>query len=268
MNWFTMTAASGDMPADVFVYDTICAEDVDAFARELRALGPCKQMNLRINSYGGEAFAAVAIFNTIAAHPANKTTYVDGIAASAASLIAMVGDKIVMPENTCMVVHHPMALMFGSAAAHRKIAGDLDTICNAFANTYARRSRQPIEAVVALMGEDRVMGAAECKAKGYCDEVTGAAELAATFDLGKVPAQHRAAVAAVFSPLAHVRRIDPTGVAQGRGGAGASDDVNRLAARGPNARRGRSVHDPNKGPDPQAQADYKAAQERIKSGGR
>src|SRR4030095_8722806 len=129
--WFTMkrqdqaddedelAAATGDpeidpnqtVPADaeIMVYDEIGMWGVSAadFDRELKALGDVKSINMRINSPGGDSFAGIAIYNTLQAHPATITTRVDGIAASAASLIAMAGDKIIMPDNTFMLVHEP-----------------------------------------------------------------------------------------------------------------------------------------------------------------
>ncbi|MGY4567100.1 ATP-dependent protease ClpP protease subunit [Bradyrhizobium sp. USDA 3256] len=71
----------------------------------MKALGDITQLDLRINSLGGDVFDGVTIHNTIRHHPANVTAYVDGIAASAASYIAMAADKIIMPANSFLLVH-------------------------------------------------------------------------------------------------------------------------------------------------------------------
>jgi ATP-dependent protease ClpP protease subunit len=210
-SWFTMKpaisaeAATNGNPvnAQILVYDEIGGWGMGAedFHRALKALGDVKQLDMRINSPGGDSFAGIAIHNMLAAHPATKTAYVDGFAASAASLIAMAADKIVMPENTFMVVHNPYAMTVGPAAAHRSMADDLDRVSDAYAATYAKRSKQPVDAVKSLMAEDRLMGAPECKALGYCDELLPAKEMAATFDLAKVPEKYKG-VAAIYKAAA------------------------------------------------------------------
>src|SRR4030095_9793561 len=196
--WFTMkrqdqaddedelAAATGDpeidpnqtVPADaeIMVYDEIGMWGVSAadFDRELKALGDVKSINMRINSPGGDSFAGIAIYNTLQAHPATITTRVDGIAASAASLIAMAGDKIIMPDNTFMLVHEQLAMAIGPASTPRPMADDLDRVSASYANVYAARTGQTLEAVNGLMAEDRLMSAAERKQTGDADETTRA----------------------------------------------------------------------------------------------
>lgn len=186
--------------AEVLIYDEIGLWGVTAsdFDRALKAVGPVKTINMRINSPGGDSFAGIAIYNMLKAHPATIKTRVDGIAASAASLIAMAGDRITMPENTFMVVHEPLALVIGHASDMRAMADDLDRVAGSYANTYAARSGQTLEAVRSLMAEDRLMSAAEAKERGYADETTAAVEMRASFALERLPAKHHAALAAVF----------------------------------------------------------------------
>ena len=81
---------------------------------------------MRINSPGGSCFDGVAIYNALARHPAHKTVWVDGFAASAASVVAMAGDEIVMPENTMMMIHEPVGAGAGTAADMRAMADALD----------------------------------------------------------------------------------------------------------------------------------------------
>lgn len=189
--------------AEILVYDEIGMWGVSAadFDRELKALGDVKSINMRINSPGGDSFAGIAIYNTLQAHPATITTRVDGIAASAASLIAMAGDKIIMPDNTFMLVHEPLALTIGPASAHRAMAADLDRVSASYANVYAARTGQTLEAVNGLMAEDRLMSAAEAKERGYADETTRpVAMMASAFSLGTFPEKHRAILAAAGFP--------------------------------------------------------------------
>jgi len=204
-SWYRFTAADVSTdPAQLYVYDEIggFGVSVEDFVRDLKALGDAKQITMHVNSPGGDAFAGVAMHNVLAAHPANITCCVDGYAASAASLLCMAADKIVMPENTFMVVHHPYGATVGPFAAHQSMADDLKGISDSYAATYAKRSGQPLDAVMALMAEDRLMGAAECKAKGYCDEVMPAKLMAATYDLDKVPGKFRGKVAGLYEKSA------------------------------------------------------------------
>lgn len=208
MKTFFKMSATADT-GDVMLYDEIGDDTAQAFDAELKALGPVKNINLRINSPGGNVFDGLAIYNMLKGHPAKVTAQIDGIAASAASLIAMAADKIVMPENSFMLVHAPAGLTFGTAVDHAAMAADLLTMEDSFAKTYAARSRNSIAAVKALMQQDRLMTASEAKASGYADELIATAKMVATFDIGRLPQPHQASVAAVFAsdPLAEWRRL-------------------------------------------------------------
>jgi ATP-dependent protease ClpP protease subunit len=85
-------------------------------------------IDLRLNSPGGSVFDAVAIFNALTRHTGTVTVWIDGIAASAASYIAMAGDEIVMPENALLMIHDPSGIVMGTAADMRDMAETLDKI--------------------------------------------------------------------------------------------------------------------------------------------
>jgi ATP-dependent Clp protease protease subunit len=174
--------------AEIMIYDEIGANTAPAFDAELKALGDVKSLNVRINSPGGDVFDAMAIYNMIKGHKATVTATVDGIAASAASLIAMGADKIVMPENSFMLIHRPSGMTVGTSEDHATMAANLAKMADQFASVYASRSRNSIAAVKALMKKDEIMSAAECKAAGYCDEIVSNARMVATFELSKLPA--------------------------------------------------------------------------------
>lgn len=208
-SWFSIKTAQPDpnggaefAPPEVMLYDEIGSYGITAadFDRDLKSLGDTKQINLRINSPGGDSFAGVAIYNTLKKHPATITAHIDGIAASAASLIAMAADKIVMPKNAFMVVHEASALTYGPADQHLAMAADLERVSSSYANTYSARSKQTLENVKALMKEDRLMGAEECKAKGYCDDLTDPMTVTSTFELSKLPEKFRSIAASLYTP--------------------------------------------------------------------
>ena len=114
-SWFRMKASAAD-EADIYIYDEIGFWGVTArqFVSDLQALGDISHINLHINSPGGDVFEGIAIFNALKFHGAAITVHIDGIAASMASVIAMVGNPVVMPENTMMMIHYPSHYLMGT----------------------------------------------------------------------------------------------------------------------------------------------------------
>ena len=104
--------------------------------KALEDAGPVEQINIYINSIGGSVSEGIAIYNLLKRNPANKTVYIDAFAYSVASVIAMAGDKVVMPSNTTMMIHNASWGVYGNSAQLRKAADDLDTINEASCNTY------------------------------------------------------------------------------------------------------------------------------------
>lgn len=194
--WFTMKKAGGDT-AEIVIYDEIgpsfFSDDKNnpasakGFVNTLKALGDVKNIRVRINSPGGSAIDGLAIYNLLNGHDAHVEMIVDGIAASAASLIVMAGDHIVMPDNTFMLVHNPRGVAMGEPDDMRKAAEQLDTLRDSFAKIYADRTGLTVDAVKSLMDEDCLMGAAEAHRTGFADEVTSPVQAKATFDLSKLP---------------------------------------------------------------------------------
>jgi ATP-dependent Clp protease, protease subunit len=190
--WYTMKAA--DNAAEIVIYDEIgkswWGEDTvsaKSFLDELTALGDVDAINLRINSPGGDVFDGVAIHNAIKNHKATVTAYVDGLAASAASFIAMAANKIVMPANSFMLVHGASGFAFGNADDMRATADDLDRIDKSLTATYVARSKSTTAKVKGLMKEDRLMDAAEAKEWGFADEVIAEKKMAANYSLRLLP---------------------------------------------------------------------------------
>ncbi len=114
-SWFRMKA-SGAGEAEIYIYDEIGFWGVTArqFVSDLQALGDVSHINLHINSPGGDVFEGIAIFNALKFHGAAITVHIDGIAASMASVIAMVGNPVIMPENTMMMIHYPSHYLMGT----------------------------------------------------------------------------------------------------------------------------------------------------------
>lgn len=203
--WFEICANAKSGGGEVLIYDeigpsffgeeTVSAKDFDA---ALKALGDVSQIILRVNSPGGNVYDALAIHNMLKAHPARVIARVDGIAASAASLIVMAADEIVMPENSFLLIHEPRMLAFGVAADLLAAAADLETIARTFVVAYAKRSGMKEADVAALMAEDRLMDAAEAASLGLADRTTETVRMAANFSLAKLPKAARERITAAM----------------------------------------------------------------------
>ena len=96
------------------------------FKEDLDKLGAIEELNIYINSGGGDVFAGQAIHSILKRHSAKKTVYVDGLAASIASVVAMAGDTIVMPKNAMMMIHKAWTMAVGNANDFRKLADDME----------------------------------------------------------------------------------------------------------------------------------------------
>ena len=133
--------ASGDKTADIYIYDEIGYWGVTArqFASSMKALGDLDHINLHIHSPGGDVFDGIAIYNLLNSHTASKTVYIDGLAASMASVIAMVGNPIIMPENAMMMIHKPWGITGGDANDMRDYADLLDKVEAVLIPSYAKK---------------------------------------------------------------------------------------------------------------------------------
>lgn len=152
------------------------------FKEDLDALGDVETIKVFINSPGGDVFAGQAIYSMLKRHKAQVHVYIDGLAASIASLIAMAGDKVVMPANAMMMIHNPWTLAVGNANDFRKLADDLDKIRDSMITAYGSRSALTTEEIKGLLDAETWLTAQECVEYGFADEVEEAKELAASID--------------------------------------------------------------------------------------
>lgn len=156
------------------------------FIEDLKSLGDIKTLNVYINSYGGDVFAAHAIHSQLKRHKAKVNVYIDGVAASAASIIAMAGDTIYMPANAMMMVHHPLSGMLGYFYARelRQIADELDKIAESIIAAYMEKTTLDREAILEVMngddGEGTWMTAQEAVDLGFADEIEERKNVAAS----------------------------------------------------------------------------------------
>lgn len=151
---------------DSFFGDSVSAISVKAQLDKM----PEGDLSVRINSPGGSVFDGFAIYNLIKQRPGNTTVYVDGLAASAASIIAMAGDTIVMANNALMMIHDPWAMAMGSADEMRDTANLLDKIKGSIVSTYASRTGVDGDEVATMMANETWMNASEAIELGFATE--------------------------------------------------------------------------------------------------
>ncbi|EAA5012886.1 peptidase [Shigella sonnei] len=172
-HWYTIKAADVRGAADIFIYEEIGGFGVTAkqFAEDLKALGDVSHINLRIHSPGGDVFEGIAIYNLLRNHPADITVYIDGVAASMASVVAMAGDRVVMPENAMMMIHKPWGISGGNAGDMRDYADLLDKVETVLIPAYARKTGKSAQEITAMLEDETWMDGKECLKHGFADEL-------------------------------------------------------------------------------------------------
>lgn len=127
-------------------------------------------IDLRINSDGGDVFEAIAMYNYLKNHRAKVNVYIDGIAASAASIVACSG-KIFMPKNSMLMIHNPVGNVFGESEDMREMAAVLDKIRDNIAGIYAAKTGLSLEKCVELMNVETWISADEALNLGFADKI-------------------------------------------------------------------------------------------------
>ena len=179
--------AKSDSEAEILLYDEIAGFNDEnwgfinakSLINKIKALGNIQNITLRINSVGGDVFEAQAMYSYLKTHPANITVRVDGLAASAASLVAMAGNKVIMPSNALMMIHNPAGGVWGEAEDMRDTAEILDKIRDTIANVYVAKTGLDREKVISMMDEETWLDATEAHNLKFCDEVEEAVEITA-----------------------------------------------------------------------------------------
>ena len=189
---FWKVKAAGDPKiGEVYIYGDIASwkwDDTDvtaaSFKDDLDALGDIEVLNIYVNSYGGSLFQGLAIHNQIKRHPAKTIAYVDGVAASAASIIVAAADVVKMPANTTQMIHWLWMLVIGNANDMRKAAEDLDRLGASLLESYTAKAgdKLPEDKLREFLDNETWLTAQECLDYGLCDELLEAREIAASVD--------------------------------------------------------------------------------------
>ncbi|HBN5389195.1 TPA: Clp protease ClpP, partial [Citrobacter freundii] len=173
-NWYSIKASAAGGAADIHIYDEIGYWGITAkkFVSDLKAISDATSINLHINSPGGDVFDGIAIYNALKGLGIPITAYVDGLAASMASVIAMVGNPVIMPANAMMMIHKPWGASSGDANAMRDYADLLDKVESVLIPAYVEKTGKTPEAVAAMLEDETWLTGAECVAHGFADQVT------------------------------------------------------------------------------------------------
>lgn len=202
-NFYAFKNVDSEEQAGLTIYDEIGFWGVTAksFHETLKTI-KAKKLMVNINSPGGSVVDGYAIYNMLRAFKGEVTVVVDGIAASIASVIAMAGKKIIMPENALMYIHDPLVGMFGNAEELRKTAEDLDKIKESILSIFEARTGADRAKISAMMADETMMTAKEAKALGFCDEILPENRAVAKFDVKQYfDERNSAKVASAFQPI-------------------------------------------------------------------
>jgi ATP-dependent Clp protease protease subunit len=172
-------SAKGD-EAEIFLYDAIVSDEAEAewfggvaaapFVKALRAID-AKTINLRINSPGGSVFAARAIEQALRDHPARIVAHIDGVAASAATFVAMAADEIVMAKGALFMIHKAWGVAMGNSDDLKETAALLEKIDGTLVDTYAERTKQKPDQIAEWLAAETWFTADEAVSNGFADRI-------------------------------------------------------------------------------------------------
>lgn len=166
----------GDSVAEILIYDQIGEsywEETVAgkeFVQDLNELSnSVTQIDLRINSPGGSVFDGLIIYEALKRHKANVTAYVDGLAASIASVIIMAADEIVMGEGALIMIHKPMSGVYGNSDEMERMINVLDKIEDQMIGIYARRTGKGRAELSRMLTDETWLTSDEAITDGFAD---------------------------------------------------------------------------------------------------
>lgn len=196
---------------DVIVSDELTAEWMGGVAPKsfIEAVGAITApvIHLRINSPGGDVFAARAIEQALREHPSTIVAHIDGYAASAATVVAMAADEVAMAKGAFFMIHNSWSVAFGNSADMLDMAALLEKVDGTIAGTYAARTGQELSAVRDWMEAETWFTADEAVEAGFADRVAEEARAQAAWNLGvyaHAPAATRPPAVSPETPAAPV----------------------------------------------------------------
>lgn len=182
---------------EIYLYGAIGADwfgdgvSAKMFADDLKKLGAVGTIDVRINSEGGDVFAGKAMYSLLKEHKAKVIVHIDGLAASAASFIAMAGDEIEIDEGAFVMIHDAYGGARGRAKDLRDYADLLDSVNASIVDTYVARTKNDAATIKKWMDEETWMSGKDAVARGFADRLSG----------GKTKARAAVANAAIYNNL-------------------------------------------------------------------
>ena len=183
--WYNIQNKAGET-ADIYIFDEIGTYGVTAqdFISEIKGLKDMP-INLRINSLGGDVFDGMAMYNVIKRREAKTTVYIEGIAASIATIIALGADEVIMAENSLFMIHNAWGGTSGEAKDMRKTAETLDKITSELTDIYVKKTGLSYDTLAEMMDEESWLNAQEAFALGFIDTISDSIKVAAKYDVSK-----------------------------------------------------------------------------------
>jgi ATP-dependent Clp endopeptidase proteolytic subunit ClpP len=183
--WYNIQNKAGET-ADIYIFDEIGTYGVTAqdFISEIKGLKDMP-INLRINSLGGDVFDGMAMYNVIKRREAKTTVYIEGIAASIATIIALGADEVIMAENSLFMIHNAWGGTSGEAKDMRKTAETLDKITSELTDIYVKKTGLSYDTLAEMMDEESWLNADEAFALGFVDTISDSIKVAAKYDVSK-----------------------------------------------------------------------------------
>ena len=177
LKFWNLVKNDEEKSAELILYGSIGSDEYwddisdKAFKQDIENLGDVENITLHINSPGGSVFSAVAIANTLKNHKAKITANIDGLAASAATIITSACDTVKMPKNALFMVHNPITFAYGNNQDMQKTLEMLNKVKNSIIETYLNKAKTDKETLSELMDNETWMSAEEAKEYGFIDEI-------------------------------------------------------------------------------------------------
>ena len=184
--WYNIQGKATDAVAEVYIFNEIGAYGITAqdFISEMKEYKDTPG-NFRINCIGGDVFDGMAMYNIIKKREAKTTAYIEGIAASMGSVIALAADEVVMAENSLFMIHNAWGGAMGEAEDMRKTASVLEKISGEIASIYKRKTRLSLDRITDMMDEETWLNAQEAYELGFIDSISDSIKVAAKYDVSK-----------------------------------------------------------------------------------
>lgn len=195
----------GDISSESWYGDEVTPKQ---FADDLDALGKVDDLDVYIFSGGGDIFAGFAIYSILDRANCRIIAHIDGLAASAATVVAMAADKVVIPENATFMIHNAWTIAMGNKYDLAEQIKQLDMIDEQIANIYTARTGKDLDEVKALMDAETWMTGAEAVENGFADELIENKKIAASVDLA-IMAHYKNAPVLDFSAESQEETSEP-----------------------------------------------------------